>query len=167
LTGKNDGRKVIIMTISVMEQSFLQGKEQLFRFQDEAVYIQHLTDEECQRFSKFRIAWFYEEDTPVGYAIIGIVSGDFFKLVDDNEVIVEHVQPDKYCLYIPYLEIFKGHQSKGLGKQAVSWLKNRFQTLDILVYVTGDSEDFWDNQNFLYVDNWWMMYPASSKTYVA
>jgi hypothetical protein len=153
--------------ISVKEQPFVQGKEELFRFQDEAVYIQHITDLECQRFSDFRIAWFYEEDIPVGYAIIGIVSGDFFESVADNQVIMEYVQPDKDYLYIPYLEIFKGYQSKELGTQAVSWLKNRVQTmdLDLLVYVTPDSEDFWDNQNFLSIDTWWMLYPALAKKY--
>jgi hypothetical protein len=167
LTRRNDERKVIIMTIFVKEQPFIQGKEELFRFQDETVYIQHITDLECQRFSDFHIAWFYEEDTPVGYALIGIVSGEFFESVDDNEVIMEYVQPDKYYLYIPYLEIFKGYQSKELGTQAVSWLKNRSQTLglDLLVYVTSDSEDFLDNQNFLHIDTWWSMYPSLAKKY--
>jgi hypothetical protein len=168
LTRKNDERKVIIMNISVKEQPFLQGKEQLFRFQDKAVYIHHLTDLECQRFSRFRITWFYEGHVPVGYAIIGIVSGEFFESVEDNESILEHVQADKSYLYIPYFEIFEGYQGKGLGKQAVSWLKNNFSTLDLVVYTTGDSEDFWAKQNFEYVNyDWWMVYPASSQTHVA
>ncbi|WCK57331.1 GNAT family N-acetyltransferase (plasmid) [Aneurinibacillus sp. Ricciae_BoGa-3] len=147
--------------ISVKEQSFIQGKEQLLAYKEETMYINSFVKYEYMRYSRFRIAWFYEENTLIGYALMGIVASDFFDDVDDNEFLSLE---NKNYLYIPYFEIFESYQQRGFGKACVNWLKNRFSTLDMMVYATDDSYVFWEYQGFECQDgDWWYKFCHSAE----
>jgi GNAT superfamily N-acetyltransferase len=96
---------------------------------------------------------------PVGFVVFRVVQGSRILRLDEDEDIdlAAHIEPDSWYVLVDYLEILESFQRQGIGSAVMNKIVCE-AAHPIVLYSTGESQEFWMKSRFgsVGLSDWWM-----------